>query len=74
MRLNLHRVQAGGRCGVGVVGYRRRVSAEALNGVRGVSGRLLGWAGVVGETPVHENIANVVGWCSRVAASSWNLL
>ena len=40
----------------------------------GVSGRPLERVAVVGESPVRENAACVVDVCSRVAASSWNLL
>ena len=60
-RLNLYRVQACGRCGMGVVGRRREPPAWGSNIMFGVSGRPLGWAGVEGETPVHENTEYHVG-------------
>ena len=60
-RLNLGRVEAGRRCGRGVVG-RCRVSAAALARlVCGVSGRLLERVGVVGDTPVRESTAVGLG-------------
>ena len=50
-------------CGVGVVGCRRKGSAGSLMVVCGVSGMLLGWVAVVGESPVHESSAHgVVGF------------
>ena len=47
-------------CGCGVVGLLRGGSAGFPMIVCGVSGRPLGWAAVVGESPVHENIMRVV--------------
>jgi hypothetical protein len=47
--------QAGRRCSVGVVGFRRWGSAESQMVVCGVSGRLLERVAVVGESPVREN-------------------
>ena len=61
MRLNLYRVQAGGRCGVGVVGHCRGSSAGVPNVVWCVSGRPLERVGVEGETPVRENALCCVG-------------
>ena len=58
--LNLFRVIPGRGCGAGVVGYRRRDSAGFLMVLRGVSGMLLGWVAVVGESPVHENSTRVM--------------
>jgi hypothetical protein len=45
---------------VGVVGRRRGDSAGFPMVVCGVSGMLLGWVAVVGESPVHENPAHAV--------------
>lgn len=61
MRLNLYRVQACGRCGMGVVGCCRRVPAWTLNTDRRVSGRPLGRVAVEGESPVRENVMVCVG-------------
>ena len=47
-------------CGVGVVGDRRGGSAGFPMVVCGVSGMLLGWVAVVGESPVHENSTRVM--------------
>ena len=58
--LNLYRVIPGRGCGVGVVGCRREGSAGSSTVLRGVSGMLLGWVAVVGESPVHESITRVV--------------
>ena len=35
-------------------------SAESVMVLRGVSGMLLGWVAVVGESPVHENSTRVM--------------
>ena len=60
MWLNLSRVIAGGRCGVGVVG-RDRVEATVSAMLRcGVSGRFLERVAGVGESPVRENAARVM--------------
>ena len=56
----MHRVILGRGCGVGVVGDRRGGSAGFPMVVCGVSGMLLGWVAVVGESPVRENITLVV--------------
>ena len=45
---------------MGVVGLRRGGSAGLPTIVRGVSGMLLGWVAVVGESPVHENSTRVM--------------
>ena len=45
---------------MGVVGDRREGSAGFSMMVCGVSGMLLGWVAVVGESPVHESPAHVV--------------
>ena len=58
--LNRVRVILGRGCGCGVVGLLRESSAGFSMIVRGVSGTLLGWAAVVGESPVRENIMWVV--------------
>ena len=58
--LNSYRVILGRGCGVGVVGRRRGDSAGFPTMVCGVSGMLLGWVAVVGESPVHESPAHVV--------------
>ena len=60
MRLNLGRVIAGRRCGLGVVGFRRVGSAEPATVCCGVSGRFLERVAVVGESPVRENITHVM--------------
>jgi hypothetical protein len=74
MRLNLYRVIACGRCGMGVVGRCRGTSAWVLGACWCVSGRPLERVGVEGETPVRENMLGVSDGVPRVAASSWNLL
>jgi hypothetical protein len=63
MWLNLFRVIAGGRCGVGVVGRDRVGSTDSAMLVRGVSGRFLERVAVVGESPVRENIHVGHGSC-----------
>jgi hypothetical protein len=60
MRLNLGRVIAGRRCGLGVVGFRRMNTAVFVMVCCGVSGRFLERVAVVGESPVRENIMHVV--------------
>ena len=45
---------------MGVVGDRRGGSAGFPMVVCGVSGMLLGWVAVVGESPVHESFAHVM--------------
>jgi hypothetical protein len=57
MWLNLSRVIAGGRCGVGVVGRDRVEAAVSAMFRCGVSGRFLERVAVVGESPVRENSA-----------------
>ena len=52
--------QAGRRCDVGVVGFRRMDSAESVTAWCCVSGRPLERVAVVGESPVRENMACVV--------------
>lgn len=59
MRLNLCRVIADGRCGVGVVGRCRGPSVRGSGACLRVSGRPLERVGVEGETPVHENVLGV---------------
>jgi hypothetical protein len=56
MWLNLSRVIAGGRCGVGVVGRDRVETTVSAMLCCGVSGRFLERVAVVGESPVRENI------------------
>ena len=53
--------QAGRRCSVGVVGYGRMDSAESVMVLCGVSGRPLERVTVVGESPVRESAARIVG-------------
>ena len=53
--------QAGRRCSVGVVGRDRRWAAACLMVVCGVSGRPLERVTVVGESPVRESAARIVG-------------
>jgi hypothetical protein len=60
MWLNLCRVIAGGRCGVGVVGRDRAGTTVPAMLCCGVSGRLLERVAVVGESPVRENIMHGV--------------
>jgi hypothetical protein len=42
------------------VGYQRKGSAGLLMVLRGVSGMLLGWVAVVGESPVHESLTRIM--------------
>ena len=58
--LNRVRVILGRGCGRGVVGLLRESSAGFSTAGVGVSGTLLGWAAVVGESPVRENTGLVV--------------
>ena len=60
MWLNLCRVIAGGRCGVGVVGRDRVETTVSAMLCCGVSGRFLERVAVVGESPVRENAGGVV--------------
>ena len=55
MWLNLCRVIAGGRCGVGVVGRDRVGTTVSAMLCHGVSGRFLERVAVVGESPVRES-------------------
>ena len=71
MRLNLGRVIAGRRCGLGVVGFRRAGSAELAMVCCDVSGRFLERVAVVGESPVRENIMHGM---DRVSPSSSELV